>query len=813
LPIIGTPIKKTAGIASDVSVAATQPDSELKLKEVGRARQTWQYVFMQNASVTIYCPNPTCQAPNPESHRFCQQCRTPIPKRYLWAIGELGKRQAGELLGRRYLIRQDRIVLDIYPGMAPESPETISPAIEAYLRLTPFQLHIPKIYGRVAAEGKAAEIILLEQAPIYPDGLVETATVVPGSLMPELTEVWKSSAALRQLNWLWQIAQLWQPLAAVGVASTLLNAELLRVEGSIVRVLELRGDRGTPPTLSDLGQLWRRWQPKAQVEIADFMAEFCQQLIRGQIHNAEQLMAVLDRAIQVCAQFQTRQIQLATRTDQGPLRSRNEDACYPDSGTVLTFSARENTTSAPEIPLPLVIVCDGIGGHEGGSVASHLAIDTLRQQLQALMSQVETIEPVTLTSALEQAVLVANDALSQRNDAEHRQERQRMGTTLVMALARAHELYLTHVGDSRAYRITRAGCHQVTLDDDLAAREVRLGYAVYRDALQQPGSGSLVQALGMGASSVLHPTVQRFVLDEDCLFLLCSDGLSDHDRVEENWHELLPLLEGKLDLATASQRLVTLANQLNGHDNVTVGLLCCRVMPGDRSANTPTVATTVTAKPNGPTQVTSSANHREPTAPGTTQILSPPRTFNPLLRLLGILSLWLVGGIAAYLLSPDVRSWVDSIVSIRPMPEPTLPEPTATPPSSPAPIALSVGSLVQIRPLPGSGLSLAPVVLQSQPGLSVLPTDQPGEHPLPAGTVLQILNRQTSIQRDIWLQLKVCSLPTSTELPLSSVQPGETGWVLEPTIAPLLVSEFTLTATELGKCAPVTASPTPRRSP
>jgi hypothetical protein len=225
------------------------------------------------------------------------------------------------------------------------------------------------------------------------------------------------------------------------------------------------------------------------------------------------------------------------------------------------------------------------------------------------------------------------------------------------------------------------------------------------------------------------------------------------------------------------------------------------------------VATTVTAKPNGPTQVTSSANHREPTAPGTTQILSPPRTFNPLLRLLGILSLWLVGGIAAYLLSPDVRSWVDSIVSIRPMPEPTLPEPTATPPSSPAPIALSVGSLVQIRPLPGSGLSLAPVVLQSQPGLSVLPTDQPGEHPLPAGTVLQILNRQTSIQRDIWLQLKVCSLPTSTELPLSSVQPGETGWVLEPTIAPLLVSEFTLTATELGKCAPVTASPTPRRSP
>lgn len=794
------------------TVAATQLNSELKLKAVGRARQTWQYVFMQNASVTIYCPNPACQAPNPESHRFCQQCRTPIPKRYLWAIGELGKRRPGAMLGQRYLIRQDRIVLDTYPGLAPESPETIGAAIEPYLRLAPFQLHIPKIYGRVAAQGRAAALILLEQVPLYPDGIEETAGMVSGSLMPELAEAWKSAGALRQLHWLWQIAQLWQPLAAVGVASTLLSPELLRVEGSIVRVLELRGDRGTTPSLSDLGQLWKRWQPKAQVEIADFMAEFCQQMIRGQIHSAEQLMAVLDRAIQVCGQFQTRQIQLATRTDQGPLRSRNEDACYPSSGAMLTFSASENP-AAPAMPVPLVMVCDGIGGHEGGSVASHLAIDTLHQQFQAFMPQIETIEPPQLTAALEQAVLVANDALSDRNDAENRQERQRMGTTLVMALARAHELYLTHVGDSRAYRITHTGCHQVTLDDDLAAREVRLGYAVYRDALQQPGAGSLVQALGMGASSMLHPTVQRFVLDEDCLFLLCSDGLSDHDRVEQNWHELLPLLEGKLDLATATERLVTLANQLNGHDNVTVGLLLCRVMPSDRRATS--LGSLAAAIPDSTLQMTSGANRQAspaPAAPRTTQILPPPRT-NPLLRLFGILSLWLVGGTAAYFLSPDVRAWVDSIAGIQPKPAPSLPTmTTATPPASPPPIALSVGSLVRIRPAT-RGLPASPVVLQAQPGRSGLSTNRPSETSLPAGAVLQILNRETNSQREIWLQLKVCSLPASAELAGRSVQPGETGWMLEPTIAPLLVSELTLTTTELGKCAPVTAAPTPRSSP
>ena len=82
-----------------------------------------------------------------------------------------------------------------------------------------------------------------------------------------------------------------------------------------------------------------------------------------------------------------------------------------------------------------------------------------------------------------------------------------MGTTVVMALPIAPAMYITHVGDSRAYWITRHNCHQITLDDDLASREVRLGYAVYRQALQHSGSGSLVQALGMSTSASLTKTL------------------------------------------------------------------------------------------------------------------------------------------------------------------------------------------------------------------------------------------------------------------------------------------------------------------
>jgi serine/threonine protein phosphatase PrpC len=773
---------------------------------------------MHNASATIYCTNPACQAPNPESHQFCQQCRTPIVKRYLWAVG--ANSRPGELLGGRYLVKQSQIVLDTQPGLLPESTDLIGEAIAPYLRLSPYPLHVPQLYGLVEAPVNASSpaILLLEQAPIVPDGLPPD-TGSEGTLFPELTEAWKQAPALRQLNWLWQMAHLWGPLSREGVASTLLTPDLLRVEGSLVRLLELRLDGSsddrsptrTPPTLSDLGQLWRRWQPKAQAEVADFMGDFCQQLIRGQVRSAEQLIVILDRALLVCGQLQSRQIQLLTRTDQGPTRQRNEDACYPPDGSLFTFpiahseAAAMETVTAPDLPIPFAIVCDGIGGHEGGNVASNLAIACVQQQLQPTIqaiAQQTSIDAVTLSIQLEQAVLAANDAISQRNDAEQRQERQRMGTTLVMALFQGHEVYLTHVGDSRAYRITSNGCHQVTLDDDLAAREMRLGYALYRDALQQPGAGSLVQALGMGASSMLHPTVQRFVLDEDCLFLLCSDGLSDYDRVEALWRvELLPVLAGEVDLATAADRLVALANSQNGHDNVTIGLIHAQVLPTATNRGS-RIPTTLAAAPTG------GLPQPKPVSPGSPRL--ERRSMNPWGRLVGMLALWLLGGVALYGLIPDVRAWVDEIVGQSPnlstasSPPNSVSPPTSTSPVSPAsPLAvLSIGSLVQLT----ATESAAGLSLQPQPGQS--PSLTPSVNnvaqsasAVPAGAVLQIAQRQTSPTAGVWLQLKVCSLPPGVAA-LRVAQPGELGWVPERTLAPIVRGGLTLTATELGTCAP-----------
>ena len=161
---------------------------------------------------------------------------------------------------------------------------------------------------------------------------------------------------------------------------------------------------------------------------------------------------------------------------------------------------------------------------------------------------------------------------------------------MVMSLIYGHEAYIAHIGDSRLYRITRTGCHQMTLDDDLATREVRLSGILYREALGLASSGSLFQALGMNSSTALHPNIRRTILDEECIFLLCSDGVSDRDRVEQYWQsEILPVLEGKVDLTTACQRMINMANSRNGHDNSTVALVHCQVKQPVEAGQTTTL--------------------------------------------------------------------------------------------------------------------------------------------------------------------------------------------------------------------------------
>ncbi|MGB3613862.1 MAG: protein phosphatase 2C domain-containing protein [Elainellaceae cyanobacterium] len=675
----------------------------------------------------LQCPNQNCQAPNAESNRFCHRCHVPLPKRYLLGIGVVGDRlSAGAVISERYQYKGDRVFFDLQPGVPPAEKGALPAAVHPYLRLVQYRLHLPQLYDWLddVRETETGRLLLLYDAAIYcpsvytdgqsfsgkppivgkrklptskskpkeskgidPDAGSESARPRP---LPQIADLWKDASTWRRLNWLWQIAQLWHPLTQEQVASSLLSPQLLRGEGALVRLLELRSDAAkSRPTLAQLGQLWRRWIGPDAAD-SRFFTSLCDQLINGKIEHPDQLISVIEAAVARLGPSRSQSIQLTTQTDQGPSRSRNEDACFPPSNSLLTYPSTEASqgtlSSADPVDEPVVIVCDGIGGHQGGDVASQLAIHSICDHLIDPPS-ISTDGPLGTFQHLSDAIYDANTLISQRNDGEQRRDRQRMGTTVVMALVEDYNCYISHIGDSRAYWITRWGCHQITLDDDVASREVRMGYATHPDAVHRPGAGSLVQALGMSSSTSLHPTVQRLMLDGTGLLLLCSDGLSDNDLVETFWRSiLLPALSGELELTAARQALVDTANTQNGYDNVTVGLLQWQVIPPSPDAaaaltlESPTnqaiapstrlqsgqgVAVSASpsqagrfssAEPDGRATVDDDAPPVPITPMGLNVDLRRPASVVPLL--IGIVLLLGIGGLLIYLLVPSVGNRV-----------------------------------------------------------------------------------------------------------------------------------------------------------
>ncbi len=681
-----------------------------------------------------------------------------LPKHYLWAVGEGIKAcRPGDMIAGRYLLKRDRIVIDTQPEKLPEMPEDMPMLITAYLRLFPHRLHVPEVYGVIPSNVSklGSDLWLLENGPLSKNG--ET-------LMPELAITWQNSSPMRQLNWLWQIAQLWQPCLSLGVASTLLNSQLLRVEGPLVRVLELQPDQKAP-NLAQLGQVWQQWASKAHPAIANFCKQLSQLMSSGQLRTIEQLISQLDQALVITGSEFQRTIHIATGTHTGPTRSHNEDSCYPPDNTVIAVSPG---------PEACAIVCDGIGGQDGGEVASLLAVSTLRDRVKQIL-QPPISNQFSLANKLEISTCIANDAISGRNDTERRQHRQRMGTTLVMALAHLHELYITHVGDSRAYWITRHSCRQITLDDDVACREVRLGYALYRDALQQVAAGALVQALGITSSATLHPTTQRFPLDEDCIFLLCSDGLSDKDRIEECWEtEILPILDGATNVADAKDRLIEIANTRNGHDNVTVALIYCQV---NAVAEGNSLQELSLPSLNAFSELPQENNYD--TAPNfgiqnaggdstiRTQFLPPPpKHQSPAPYLVGILLLLTLGGLPLmYAFNPQFNSVVNrsfkKFIAGNQQVTEVIP-PSATPTPSNATLSLQFGDLIQViadNPNNSDGLDLRSDFNQTKVKGQAI-----------NNSILRVIEIKTT-EQETWVKVKICYIPNSTKTNESQANP------------------------------------------
>ncbi len=782
--------------------------------------------------IKLHCSNPFCKLPNDRRADFCHSCHTFLPKRYLWLVGDNCSRLVpGRVLADRYAVLEESTLLDCYPENLPEMPSEIFLSLEAYLKLSDAVPHTPKVYCVLQIDGK--DCIVLEETAIYPNVISvipeDEATIEAkaGTLMPMLQECWGSASNIRLLNWVYQIATLWDKFNTLGVSQTLFEPYCIRVDGGLIKILELcfNSKKTIDNTLPLLLQHLIHYSDRSDIKPDPTIIRRLREIYERLIHEAEGdqsylLREWLDQEM-IHHTSGSLDIEIVTQTDQGPNRKRNEDACYPTSIQKLTITRSKSV----DLEKSLLVVCDGIGGHEGGNIASNLAIETLTSVLNTRIPKaVGYVQKIDTTEVLQEGIRISNDVISDRNDQEGRSDRQRMGTTIVLARVEGQRLQLAHVGDSRAYRITTRACYQLTVDDDIASREVRLGYTLYRDALQRNGAGALTQALGMVSSSLLHPRIQTSFIDEDCIYLLCSDGLSDYDRIEQCWaQELIPVLQGRVQLADACQNLIEIANAQNGHDNVTVGLLYCHVPDETILSNRSLSSSTLLPiwRSNSSSRSKSKddrdSNQLPLNSSPSTQLIEagskvkrsrgtrkPSGSKGKWIFLFSILvAIATATGVLALLFNPN-RQQVQSPTSVAIVPS--------------FPNGLKVNQLIQVVPVSNSVLnpnltsSSVPnssavgqptseipanlVLVPKPPSLLGTPNEtfevNVGE--VAPGAVMRVVDRQMRGTKT-WIKLQVCSVATIGET--KQVNPSVEGWYAEP----MLLSQVVAVTSELPRTA------------
>jgi serine/threonine protein phosphatase PrpC len=236
-------------------------------------------------------------------------------------------------------------------------------------------------------------------------------------------------------------------------------------------------------------------------------------------------------------------------TDQGLLRSVNQDAFYIDPGG------------------RFFIVADGMGGHAGGQEASQIAKEVMQSYLDKHWDSAQSS-----VALLEAAFFKANEAILQ--DQRSHPERSDMGTTAVVVLFREDSshpsdtkpqtVWAAHVGDSRLYRLRGSKLEQITEDHTWISRAVKAGHLTLDQARNHPWRHVLSQCLGR--QDLQEIDIQPVEVQPADRLLLCSDGLTE----ELSDSSICSHLKTIRACDQAAQTLVNAAKEKGGRDNITV---------------------------------------------------------------------------------------------------------------------------------------------------------------------------------------------------------------------------------------------------
>jgi serine/threonine protein phosphatase PrpC len=251
-------------------------------------------------------------------------------------------------------------------------------------------------------------------------------------------------------------------------------------------------------------------------------------------------------------------VRVAARTHVGLVRGTNEDAfVVSDLG-----GARAIDPAFGRIDLGgrgvLLAVSDGMGGAEGGAVASALVVETLARSLAE--APIDEAPERALHGAIERAHRAVWDESQRKGQRGHR----RMGATLTAVLLRHDAAWFAEVGDSRAYLLREGRVLQLTHDQSMAQVLMDANLLAAEEVETSPLRNVILQA--MGHQLEVQPAIGKVRIRERDALVLCSDGLSSVVSGEE----IRDVVAGSLRLDVAAERLVRLANDRGGPDNVTV---------------------------------------------------------------------------------------------------------------------------------------------------------------------------------------------------------------------------------------------------
>ena len=236
-------------------------------------------------------------------------------------------------------------------------------------------------------------------------------------------------------------------------------------------------------------------------------------------------------------------MKIFAKSDVGKAREVNQDSYY---------------VSRPSEDVALCILADGMGGYNGGEIASKLAIVSAKNYIESNFAEIEHNKE-TILKLIKDAIEYANMIVFEKSKED--ETLTGMGTTIEICLIYNNRVFIGHIGDSRIYRIRKEFMRKLTTDHSYVQKLIKEGKITKEEALNHPKKHMITRALG--CTSFVEPDITVKGFQKGDILVITSDGLTNMVSDEEIFNVT------KENIETSVERLVQMANDAGGIDNIT----------------------------------------------------------------------------------------------------------------------------------------------------------------------------------------------------------------------------------------------------